>query len=85
MKLRYLLILTALVSSPTAHAADSGERSSPVDNNPACMDRTKDAASPECIPQTKGKPRHYVKPVKPVTPSAQAPAMAPQGKAAGGK
>ena len=58
MKLIYLIILTALGSGSGALAADSSDRSSPLDNNPACMDRTTDSASDKCTIADDGTPRH---------------------------
>lgn len=77
MKPKYLVVLAAIALSHGALAADARDRTYPVDDNPACMDRSKDATSPECTPQTEGKPRHYIKPVKPVAPPAQKPAAGP--------
>ena len=77
MKSKFLLMPLMIMISPFAVAADSGERSSPLDNNPGCMDRSKDASSPECTPQTEGQPRHYVQPVKPTAPPVKKPVTPP--------
>ena len=81
MKLTYLAILMAL--SPAAIAADAGDRSSPLDNNPACMDRTADASTGNCVVPGEGTPRHRYPPRSTTAGSASgagttsAPAAAP--------
>lgn len=75
MKLRYLIVLTTLASSPAASAADTSDRSSPLDNNPACMDRSTDSSTGNCVVPGEGKPRHTFPPRS--SPSAVAPAPAP--------
>ena len=39
MNLQKVIVLAILVNSPIAIGADSTERSSPLDDNPQCMDR----------------------------------------------
>ena len=81
MKLRYLMILAAFTVSSVACAADSPERTSPVDNNAACMDRTVDSSTGNCVVKDEGMPRHVYpgRPSAPVATSAIAPAQAPAG------
>jgi len=64
MKLRYLLILLALVPGAGAIAVDSSDVS-PYDKNPACVDTTTDASTGKCVVQTEGTPRHKYPPPGP--------------------
>ena len=58
-------------------AADSTERRSPIDANPACMERDKNSAGPECTLQD-GKPhRPIVKRKPPDKPSPPPPTPPP--------
>ena len=89
MKLPHLMILTILATNPAAMAADSTERSSPLDDNPQCMDRTTDASAGNCVVKDAGMPRrtHSPKKVPASATRASAPAAASQtmGKSAIGK
>jgi len=60
--LRITIFCIALAAHPAALAADSPERSSPVDNNAACMDRNVDASSAKCVVKEEGTPRHTYPP-----------------------
>ena len=60
MQLRYLMLLTALTFSGAAIAADTGERTSQVDKNSKCMDRTTDSSSGDCVVKDEGTPRHLL-------------------------
>ncbi len=62
MRLRNLMILTALAMSAAAMGADSTDRSSPLDKNPACMDRTTDASTGNCVVKDEGTPRRTYPP-----------------------
>jgi hypothetical protein len=75
MRLRYWMILTVLAMSPVAMSADLGDRASPVDNNAACMDRTTDASSGNCVVKDEGTPRHTYAPK--ASTIGQLPAPAP--------
>jgi hypothetical protein len=80
MELRLLFLITALMLGPAALAADSAERTSPYDRNPACMDRSTDASSGNCVVQDEGTPRHTYPPKQaagtPTTlPAANSPAV----------
>ena len=89
MKLSHLMILTILVTSPAAMAADSTERSSPLDDNPQCMERTTDSSTGNCVVKDAGTTRRTHPPKK--LPASAAPASAPaaaaptMGKSATGK
>ena len=89
MKLHYLLIVTALSASAVAAAADPAERASPLDRNSACMDRTVDASSGDCVVKDDGTPRRTYPPKRaaPVAAAASqpAPASSTMRKAAAGK
>lgn len=82
MQLRYWMLLTALTFSGAAIAADTGERTSQVDKNSKCMDRTTDSSSGDCVVKDEGTPRHSYAPKKPAftgtgtSPSATSPAPA---------
>jgi len=75
MRLPNLMILTILAMSPAATGADSTDRSSPLDNNAACMDRTTDASTGNCVVKDEGAPRHTYPPKK--SPASATPAPAP--------
>jgi hypothetical protein len=66
------LMAFALIASSNAWPADSSDRTYPVDSNSACMDRTVDASTGNCVEKTEGTPRHTYPP-RPVT-TAIAPA-----------
>ena len=78
MRLPNLMILAILAISPAAMGADSTDRASPLDNNAACMDRTTDASSANCVVKDEGTPRQTYPPKKspPSTTPAPAPAAA---------
>jgi hypothetical protein len=69
MKLRIATICVPLAANPVALAADSSERTSPLDNNAACMDRNVDASSAKCVVKDEGTPRRTYPP-KPSGPAA---------------
>lgn len=75
MKIIDFMALTILALSPSAMGADSSQRSSPLDRNPACMDRTNDASAGNCVVKDEGTPRRTYPP-KP-SPAAANPAVAP--------
>ena len=89
MKLPHLMILTILATSPAAMAADSTDRSSPLDDNPQCMDRTTDASAGNCVVKDAGMPRRTDPPKKGAASATRAPtpAAGPQtmGKSITGK
>jgi len=58
---RWALMLLASMALP-ALAADSANRTSPQDANPACMDRKTDSSSANCVVPDDGKPRHRYPP-----------------------
>ena len=88
MNLRTATICAALAVSVAAAAADSSDRSSPIDRNAACMDRTVDASTGNCVVKDEGIPRRTYPP-KPSTPvvtphaGATAPAWTVRGASAG--
>ena len=82
MKLHYLIVLTALALSPLAIAADSDSRSSPIDNNPVCMDRTTDASAGDCVTPSDGTPRHRFPPRSSATSGASGTTSVPAAPAA---
>ncbi len=61
MKLKHLTVLFAFAASQ-AFGADTEARSSPLDTNPACMERTTDASTGKCVPADEGSPRHVYPP-----------------------
>ena len=75
MKITEVLTLTILTLSPAAMAADSTGRSSPLDKNAACMDRTVDASTGNCVVPDDGTTRRTYPP-KP-SPAAATPASSP--------
>ena len=89
MKLSNLMILTIFATSPAAMSADSTDRSSLLDDNPQCMDRTTDASAGNCVVKDAGTPRrtHPPKKVPASATRASAPAAASQtmGKSSTGK
>jgi hypothetical protein len=74
MQLRLLFLITALALGQAAAAADSTERTAPYDRNPACMDRTADASTGNCVVQDEGTPRHTYPPKQSATTATPAPA-----------
>ena len=76
MRLPNLMILAILAMSPAAMGADSTDRSSPFDNNAACMDRTTDASTGNCVVKDEGTPRHAYPPRKSPAGATSAPAPA---------
>lgn len=76
MRLPNLMILTILATSPAAMGADSTGRSSPLDDNAACMDRTTDASTGNCVVKDEGTPRRTHPPKKAPASPAPAPAAA---------
>jgi hypothetical protein len=88
MNLRTATICAALAASVPAVAADTTDRTSPIDRNAACMDRTVDASTGKCVVKDEGTPRRTYppKPAAPVvTPhsGASAPASTVRGAGAG--
>ena len=75
MKIRTLLILFVFATVPRAMGADTNDRTSPVDKNAACMDRTVDASSGNCVVKDEGTPRRTYPPKQ--SPAVAAPATAP--------
>jgi hypothetical protein len=58
---RLLLPLIAILAlSPDCYAADGLDtnRASPIDKNPACMDRNTNSSSGKCVEPSAGLPRH---------------------------
>ena len=86
--LRITIVCIALAATSAASAADSSERSSPVDSNAACMDRNVDASSAKCVVKEEGTPRRTYPP-KPSGPAVNprvgttAPASTVRGTASG--
>lgn len=82
------LLFFTLAAGAAAHAAESSERASPVDRNAACMDRTVDASSGNCVLKDEGGPRRTHSP-RSATPAetartgAGAPASAVRNSGAG--
>ena len=76
MKIIDFMALAILTLSPAAVGADSSERSSPLDRNPACMERTPDASSGNCVISDEGIPRHTYPSKRPPVGTAPAPATA---------
>jgi hypothetical protein len=68
MILRIATICVAFAASSAAFGADSSDRTSPLDNNAACMDRNVDASSGKCVVKDEGTPRRTYPP-KPAGPS----------------
>src|SRR4051812_41388446 len=68
MKLRLPLLLLSLCVSHSAISADTTDRTSPVDRNAACMDRTVDSSTGNCVVQQEGTPRRTYPP-RPATPA----------------
>jgi hypothetical protein len=88
MNLRTVTICAALATSVPAVAADTSDRTSPVDRNAACMDRTVDASTGKCVVKDEGTPRRTYppRPAAPVvTPhdGATGPASTVRGAGAG--
>ena len=54
MNVQKLVVVAILVNSSIAIAADSIERSSPLDDNPQCMDRK----NKDCVVKDDGTGRH---------------------------
>jgi hypothetical protein len=69
------MMLTILAISPAAMGADSTDRASPLDSNAACMDRTTDASSANCVVKDEGTPRQTYPPKQ--SPANATPAPAP--------
>lgn len=84
MMLRIATICVMFAASSAASAADSSERTSPLDNNAACMDRNVDASSGKCVVKEEGTPRRTYPP-KPSGPavSPRTGATAPSSTARG--
>jgi hypothetical protein len=49
MTLRYLILLMPLALAATAMAADSEDRTYPLDDAPACMQRDENGAAIRCV------------------------------------
>jgi hypothetical protein len=62
MNLLTAIMLAAMAASAPAAAADSSERTSPLDRNAACMDRTVDASIGKCVVKDEGTPRRTYPP-----------------------
>jgi hypothetical protein len=71
-----LCLLALLALTAGAHAADDR---SPYDKNPACLDRTVDASTGDCVIKDDGTPRQKYPPraVTGSTPKGAAPVAAP--------
>ncbi|MEO8442030.1 MAG: hypothetical protein ABI547_06045 [Betaproteobacteria bacterium] len=88
MNLRTATICAALAASAPAAAADSSDRSSQIDRNAACMDRTVDASTGKCVVKDEGTPRRTYPP-RPAAPvvnphaGATAPASTVRGAGTG--
>jgi hypothetical protein len=77
MKIRLICFLLALCASAVAAAADSTGKS-PMDRNQACMDRTVDSSSGDCIIKDDGTPRQTYPPKRaPAQPAPKPAATAP--------
>ncbi len=82
-----LLFLTLTVGA-AAYAAESSERTSPIDRNAACMDRTVDASRGNCVVKDDGAPRRTYPPrsstpAETARPGAGAPASAVRNSSSG--
>ncbi len=73
MQISYWMVLTALTLSATAIAADATDRKAPYDSNPACMDRTTDSSTGNCVVKDEGTPRHAYPPRQALTSGAPTP------------
>jgi hypothetical protein len=69
MKTEAATFVLVLSVSSFAGAADSSARTSPVDNNSACMDRTVDASTGNCVIKDEGTPRRAHPPTKATKPA----------------
>ena len=86
MTLRPALMFVALAVTTVANAATSSDRTSQVDRNAACMDRTVDASTGKCVVNEDGTPRHTYPPKSAapvVTPHTGATAPAPAVRGSG--
>ena len=79
MTLDRAMIFAAAAISTLAGAADSPDRASPIDRNPACMDRAVDASNPDCVVKDDGTPRRTYPPKSPT--AVGSPASAPAAPA----
>ena len=75
MRIELLFLAIGLALGAQAQAADTGG-ASPYDSNPACMDRTTDASTGNCVEQTEGTPRHKYPPPGPAAAQPATPAPA---------
>ena len=68
MKTRFfpvaIVVTLGCAASPALYAADAADVS-PYDKNPACMEKTTDASTGNCIVQDEGTPRHRYAPPGP--------------------
>lgn len=86
MNLGTATICAALAASVPAAAADTSDRTSPIDRNAACMDRTVDASTGKCVVKDEGTPRRTYppRPAAPVvTPHAEGTAPTSTARGAG--
>jgi hypothetical protein len=82
MHLSCALAIAALMASGPTVAADSSERTSPVDRNAKCMERTVDSSSGDCVVKDEGRPRRTHPPK--AAPGAITPPSATTAPAARG-
>ena len=71
-RLQYFAIVCVFGYSALGYAADSTERTSPVDRSPDCMDRSKSTAGADCTIQN-GKPHRPVVKSPPPPPKPEPP------------
>ena len=69
MKPHAMLLFITLAAGTAAHAAESSERTSPIDRNATCMDRDVDASSGKCVLKDEGVPRRTYPPKGSPTPA----------------
>jgi hypothetical protein len=69
--------MAIITTGHTAVAADANDRTSPLDSNPACMERTTDASSGNCVIKDEGRPRQTYPPRASTGAGSATPASAP--------
>jgi hypothetical protein len=67
-------MVAMLAGCGIACGADSPERTSPIDSNAACMDRTVDSSSGNCVVKDEGRPRRTYPPRQPAAKPPTHPA-----------
>jgi hypothetical protein len=79
MALRHVILLIPLAFAATAMGADSEDRTYPLDEVPACMERGENAAADSCVLKGIGKSNQMIPPNIDDTnePAAGAPVMRP--------